>query len=232
MDPAWWPRPQLRLQTPHLELRVPSESDLYALAGLAAGGVHDPAVQPFMVAWTDAAPAERARGVLQHHWRQRGAWEADKWTLGLAVVHEGTVVGVQDVSGRDFAVLREVHTGSWLGLKHHGKGIGTEMRAAVLHLAFAGLGAHYALSEAFTDNAASTGVSRKLGYTDDGIDRSVSRGRPATTRRFRLDLATWQATHTVPVTISGLAPCLPMFGLTGDAGIARTENVTCGGSGA
>ncbi len=38
------------------------------------------------------------------------------------------------------------------------------MRAAVLHLAFAGLEAEYADSDAFTDNAASLGVSRKLGY--------------------------------------------------------------------
>lgn len=192
---------------------MPSEADLYALADLAAAGVHDPDVQPFMVAWTDLPPDERARSVLLYQWRQRGAWQADKWSLELAVVHQGTVVGIQGIGGRDFAVLREVHTGSWLGLAHQGKGIGTEMRAAVLHLAFAGLGAEYARSEAFTDNPASIGVSRKLGYAEDGIERMVSRGRAATSLRFRLDLATWQANHTVPVTISGLAPCLPMFGL-------------------
>jgi RimJ/RimL family protein N-acetyltransferase len=44
------------------------------------------------------------------------------------------------VSGRDFAVLREVHTGSWLGQRYQGQGLGTEMRSAVLHLGFAGLG--------------------------------------------------------------------------------------------
>jgi len=102
-------------------------------------------------------------------------------------------------------------------MAHQGKGIGTEMRAAVLHLAFAGLGAEHARSDAFDDNPASLGVSRKLGYTDDGIDRLVVRGKPVVSQRLRLDRSTWEATHTVPVTIGGLQPCLHMFGLAGQA---------------
>ena len=67
-----WPLTGLRLTTPQLELRWPTMADLDALAGLAARGVHDPAIQPFMIPWTDAEPAERARGTLQYHWRQWG----------------------------------------------------------------------------------------------------------------------------------------------------------------
>jgi RimJ/RimL family protein N-acetyltransferase len=208
-----WPLFQLRLQTPRLELRLPTDSDLADLADLAAAGVHDPDDQPFAVPWTDASPAERARSTIQYNWSQRAAWQPQKWSLDLVVLHDGIVVGTQGMSATDFAVVREVATGSWLGQAHHGQGIGTEMRVAVLHLAFAGLGALYATSGAFTDNLASLGVSRKLGYTDDGIDRQVRRGQPVTTRRLRLDLQTWQANRRVPVTIVGLEPCLPMFGL-------------------
>jgi RimJ/RimL family protein N-acetyltransferase len=217
----WWPLFQLRLQTPGLELRLPSDSDLDALASLAASGVHDPAAQPFAVPWTELPPLERARSVLQHHWSQRAAWKPERWTLDFAVVHDGKVVGTQAMSARDFAVLREVSTGSWLGRDYHGAGTGTEMRAAVLHLAFAGLNAQYATSGAFADNLASLGVSRKLGYAADGVDRQVSRGQPATTMRLRLDRPTWESTHTVPVAITGLEPCLPLLGLAGgqrDAG--------------
>jgi RimJ/RimL family protein N-acetyltransferase len=210
----WWPLFQLRLQTPGLELRLPSDGDLDALASLAASGVHDPDVQPFAIPWTDVPPAERARSVLQYHWSQRAAWKPESWTLDFVVVRDGTVVGTQGISARDFAILREVSTGSWLGRDHHGLGIGTAMRAAVLHLAFAGLGAQYAISGAFADNLASLSVSRRLGYMADGIDRQVSRGQPATTQRLRLDRQTWESTHTVPVTIAGLEPCLPLFGLT------------------
>jgi RimJ/RimL family protein N-acetyltransferase len=87
------------------------------------------------------------------------------------------------------------------------------MRAAVLHLAFAGLGAEYATSEAFTDNAASLGVSRKLGYVPDGFYRQVIQGKPATQQRLRLDRAGWQAHRTIDVEITGLAECRPDFGL-------------------
>jgi RimJ/RimL family protein N-acetyltransferase len=211
----WWPLAGLRLQTPRLELRPGTDNDLDELASLAALGVHDPEVQPFAFPWTDVSPADRARGTLQHHWSLRAAWKPEKWTLGLVVVHEDAVVGAQGMSATEFAVLREVGTGSWLGQAYQGQGIGTEMRAAVLHLAFAGLGARYATSGAFTDNPASQGVSRKLGYVDDGVELHVRRGQAATVRRLRLDRETWQAVRTVPVEIIGLEPCLAMFGLNG-----------------
>jgi RimJ/RimL family protein N-acetyltransferase len=211
----WWPIAGLRLLTPRLELRLPADRDLDELADLAAAGVHDPEVQPFGFPWTDVSPAERARSTVLYHWSQRGAWKPEHWSLDLVVVRDGAVVGMQGMSAADFAVLREVRTGSWLGQDHQRQGIGTEMRAALLHLAFAGLEAQYATSTAFTDNPASLGVSRKLGYADDGIQRQVSRGQPATLQRLRLDRRSWAATHSLPVTIVGLQPCLPLFGLDG-----------------
>lgn len=205
----------LRLHTPDLELRWPSAADLEALAGLAAAGIHDPAVQPFAVPWTDVPPPERARSVLQYHWRCWGSWTPQQWSLELAVVRDGSVAGVQAMGASEFAVRREVHTGSWLGQAYQGQGIGTQMRAAILALAFEGLGARYALSGAVEGNAASLGVSRKLGYADDGIEVLAIRGGPVTSQRLRLDRAAWEAARSVPVEISGLAPCLPHFGLDG-----------------
>lgn len=213
MGSSRWPLTGLRLRTPEVELRWPSPGDLDALADLAAAGVHDPEVQPFVVAWTDASPDERARSTLQYHWSRWGSWKPSDWTLELVVIRDGVVVGTQGIGARNFAVLREVHTGSWLGRRYHGQGIGTQMRAAVLDLAFEGLGAQWAVSAAFEDNAASLGVSRKLGYRDDGTEWDVVRGRPALTRRLRLGRADWQATQTIPVEIHGLPPCLPLFGL-------------------
>ena len=215
MTSPHWPLSGLSLRTRRLELRWPTLGDLDALGSLAAEGVHDPAVQPFMVPWTDVPAAERAQGTLQFHWSQWGSWTPSDWSLNLVVDLDGTIVGTQGIGGKDFAVLGEVHTGSWVGQKHHGQGIGTEMRAAVLYLAFEGLHARYACSAAFEDNAASLAVSRKLGYADDGIEFHVVRGRPVRTRRLRLDRDAWAARQSVPVEINGLEPCLPSFGLTG-----------------
>ncbi|MEU7641994.1 GNAT family N-acetyltransferase [Streptomyces sp. NPDC039016] len=209
-----WPLAGLRLTTPRLELRLPNLDDLAALASLAADGVHDPAVQPFTVAWTDVGPEQRARSVLQYHWRSWGEWQPEKWELNLAVVRDGTVVGTQGIGARDFSVRREVGTGSWLGRAYHRQGLGTEMRAAVLHLAFAGLGAQHAVSGAYADSAASLAVSRKLGYHEDGIERHAVRAEPAVLRRLRLTAEQWQQHQLVPVKMEGLPECLPWFGLT------------------
>lgn len=208
-----WPMFGLVLRTPRLELRLPSPEQLAALGELAADGIHDPAVMPFVVPWTDAPPLERARSVLQYQWSVWGSWTPRKWTLELVVLAGGEVVGLQGAGGTDFAVTREVSTGSWLGLRHQGRGIGTEMRAAVLHLAFAGLGAEFAVSGAASDNVASLAVSRRLGYAADGLSRYSVRDRPRTDQRLRLDRAAWEAHRTVPVEIEGLAPCLPLLGL-------------------
>jgi RimJ/RimL family protein N-acetyltransferase len=208
-----WPLRALSLTTPRLVLRWPSESDLDELADLAAAGVHDPAVQPFEAAWTDVPPDERALGTLQFHWSKWAAWKPDDWQLLFVVVLDGTVVGSQGIEAHDFAVVRELSTGSWLGLGYQGRGIGTEMRAAVLSLAFEGLGAQPVTSEAFTDNAASLGVSRRLGYQDDGIAVSCIRGRRAVRQRLRLDRARWQQHATVPVELHHLEPCLALFGV-------------------
>ncbi|XVV12664.1 GNAT family N-acetyltransferase [Actinoplanes sp. CA-131856] len=206
-----WPLYRLVLRTPRLELRFPGDELLGELARLAAEGVHDPAVQPFAAAWTDAPPAEVARSVLQWNWRSRADWSPAKWELGLVVIAEGRVVGTQGIGADDFAVLREVSTGSWLGRAHHGRGYGTEMRAAVLDLAFAGLGAEFATSEAFADNHASYAVSRKLGYADDGIARHAIRDRATTGRRLRLDRASWEAARSIDVRTEGLDLCREMF---------------------
>jgi RimJ/RimL family protein N-acetyltransferase len=207
-----WPLFGLVLRTPRLELRVPGLDQLAELAALAAGGVHDPGVQPFVAEWTDAPPDRVATSVLQWQWGTWAGWRPEKWSLGLVAIEGGRVVGTQGIEATSFAGLREVGTGSWLGRAEQGRGIGTEMRAAVLELAFTGLGARYATSEAFEDNHASYAVSRKLGYADDGISRHVIRGAPLVSRRLRLDRATWEAARTVPVRIEGLEPCLPMFG--------------------
>jgi RimJ/RimL family protein N-acetyltransferase len=203
----------LRLRTPRLELRLPTLDELDALAQLSTAGVHDPGRMPFAVPWTDLPPAERARSVMQFHWRQLAEWTPENWTLQLAVFAGDQVVGVQAISARAFSLMREVQTGSWLGHRHQGQGIGTEMRAAVLHLAFAGLDAESAVTAALTDNHASLAVSRKLGYRPNGLVRTRVRDALGHEQRFVLDRDRWREHGTVSAEIEGLAPCLPLFGL-------------------
>ncbi|WP_432071180.1 GNAT family N-acetyltransferase [Streptomyces sp. AA1529] len=214
MEADIWPLYGLRLATPRLELRLPDDRTLAELARLASGGVHEDSEMPFSVPWTAAPPADRARGCFQHVLGTIAGWRPAEWTLSLAVLHGGRVIGRQDLSGTDFAVVRETHTGSWLGVAHQGRGFGTEMRAAALHLAFDGLGARSSLSAAMTDNPRSRRVSEKLGYRPDGLLTESVQGRARTLERLRLDRAGWEAHRAVPVETAGLgAAALALFGV-------------------
>jgi RimJ/RimL family protein N-acetyltransferase len=210
-----WPLFGLRVVSGDLELRLPDDSDLVALGDLAAAGLHDPDVMPFFEPWTDLPVEARRRSVLQWNWRARGEWTPENWRLDLVAVVDGEVVGSQGLHAEKFAALGEVETGSWLARHLQGRGIGTRMRTAVLHLAFAGLGARAARSGAFTDNPASLRVSEKLGYRPDGTESHAPRGEAATMVRLLLTRQDWEAGPRPEVTIENLEPCLALFGAGG-----------------
>src|SRR5690242_11507563 len=97
-----WPLFGLRLTTPRLELRLPDLAELAELGRLAAAGVHDPEVQPFVAEWTDAPPEQVARNTLQFQWSTWARWSPREWALQLVVLAGGEVVGTQGVDARDF----------------------------------------------------------------------------------------------------------------------------------
>ena len=207
-----WPTYALRIRTPRLCLRMPDLDELVALAELAGRGVHRPDERPFLTPWTEGTPAERAQTVLRDHWSRFDSWQPSDWRLGLGVfLDEDEPVGMVTLRAHDFPVLREVSTSSWLGLAHHGHGLGTEARSGLLTLAFDHLGASDATTEVFPDNHASQGVSRKLGYRPDGISRDVRDGEALVSHRLRLTARDWAAGRHVPVTVEGIDVARSMF---------------------
>jgi RimJ/RimL family protein N-acetyltransferase len=207
-----WPLFGLSVRTPRVELRYPSDTDLLALAGLS-GDIHDADFLPFSGTWSLLPDGERERTVLQYHWGRRGDWSPMMWRLGLVAVVGGEVVGMQATHGDDFAITRTVTTGSWLGRAHQGQGVGSEMRAAVLHLAFAGLGAERAETDAVEDNGPSLGVTTKLGYRPNGDQIDATNGKRTRLLRFVLDRPDWEAIRRDDIEVVGLDACLPLFGL-------------------
>jgi len=212
MDNPLWPLYGLRLRTPALELRLPTEDELVELCRVARAGIHDPATMPFQEAWTDQPSPQFERSFLQHHWANRAQWTSQRWRLGLAAFQAGQPVGFQDVAAENFPVLREVHTGSWLGSPFQGRGLGRQMRAAVLALAFEGLAAELARSAVLAGNDASLAVSRALGYQENGRRRVVPRGEPVERTELLLTRQRWQEHRSCPVTVEGLESCRDMFG--------------------
>jgi RimJ/RimL family protein N-acetyltransferase len=86
------------------------------------------------------------------------------------------------------------------------------MRAAILAFAFDGLGALVAETEAFLDNAASNGVSRALGYDENGRGGLSPNGVLRETQRFRMTAERWRSRPRPSVAIEGLEGCRDRFG--------------------
>jgi RimJ/RimL family protein N-acetyltransferase len=208
-----WPLFGLRIRSERLVLRLPAESDLLALIAVAKEGIHPAGEMPFGVAWSTVPSPAFERGFVQHHWGRWAQWAPEAWGLNLMVEIEGRPIGTQSIYARDFAVFRTVDTGSWLGRAHQGRGYGTEMRAAILSFAFDGLGALVAESSAFLDNVASSSVSRKLGYAENGRGSLAPEGIARETQRFRMTAEAWRSRPRPPVAIEGLDACRELFGI-------------------
>lgn len=209
-----WPLFGLRITTPRLELRLPTDDDLAELIEVSQRGIHDPAAMPFGVPWTDVPSPRFEWESLQHHWSGRVNLSPASWRLGFGVRCEGELVGIQSIHADDFPRLRTAETGSWLGRSHHGRGIGTEMRRAVVHFGFEALGALAITSSAFVDNPASQKVSLAVGYEPNGIQFNPKRGERGEQIRFLLTRERWLATRTdLPFTVTGWDPCRAQLGL-------------------
>ncbi len=201
------PLTRLRLRTPRLELRLATVFELRQLYQVAEGGIHDPEFMPFETAWTDGL---NEPDFLAYHAAQLGGFSPENWELGLVAFHDSRPVGVQALAAKSFTSDRSVSTGSWLGRAFQGQGLGTEMRAAVLTLAFAGLGAVRARSGAIEGNRQSLGVSRKFAYEHTGVATVSPRGIPV--EHDNLELSRERFSSPVPVDLVGLEGLLPLFG--------------------
>lgn len=208
-----WPLFDLRITTSRLQLRLPTEKLCDQLVDTILDGVHEADRMPFLHPWTRAPRAELPYNSLAHFWQQLAGFTRDDWQLPLAVVIDGVAVGVQGLAAKDLLLAREVQSGSWLGLRYHGQGYGTEMRAAALHFAFAELGAEIATSSAFVDNPASIAVSRRNGYQDNGTGRRVRDGAVVEELRLQLTRENWEKHRAVEVEVTGFDRCRPLFGL-------------------
>ncbi|MFC3806320.1 GNAT family N-acetyltransferase [Terrabacter sp. GCM10012305] len=200
----------IHLRTADLDLRVMTESELGVLAAALPDDVE---LNPHATRYAGLDDRANRRAVLaQGYWRALGLWSTDDWALPFVVRSRGELVGVQWLEGPDWRADRTVDSSSWLVTSARGRGLGKQMRAAVLALAFGPLGAEAAVSSAVVDNASSLGVSRALGYRD--THRSVLEHSGETLQHVRLDRAMWVGSGQAHgVVVDGVAPALPLFGV-------------------
>jgi RimJ/RimL family protein N-acetyltransferase len=212
MSHPTWPLFDLGVTVEGLSLDPLREADLAEVADRLPDDIElDPAATRF--AGLDE-PAQRAVVVRQAYWRSMGTWTTTAWRLTFVVRRDAEILGVQELEGNDFPTLRTVDTSSHLIPAQRGRGVGQQMRRAVLGLAFDHLGAEAAITSAWSDNAASLGVSRALGYQPNGAHRQRRGSGVDTMVHLRLPRDAWLgAGRGAGVEIVGLEPCLPFFGL-------------------
>jgi RimJ/RimL family protein N-acetyltransferase len=210
-----YPLFDVRVVTPRLELRGATDDLLERLSPAVRGGKADAEPAPFddPMSLYEHDPDVRVRKWLQAIWRMRGSIEPDLWRLYFVVMLEGAPVGMQDLIGSQFPTFGTVFSFSWLSSDVRQRGLGTEMRAAVLHLAFSGLNAKEAHSEAFFDNDGSNRVSERLGYRPNGITWATRRGQPAQLHRWRLTHDDWQRQQRDDIELHGLENCRATLGI-------------------
>ena len=171
---------------------------------LATRGIHDAVVMPFAVPWTDAPAGELVPNTLRYFWRNRADTTVEQWDLNFAVVVDGAATGMCSVEAHAFPAHRTAQTGSWLGSRFQGRGWGTEMRHAALHLIFAGFEADHATTSAWHDNHASLGVTRSLPYVEVGTSGRPRRDRTATMINFAMSRAGWETARRSDIRLRGI----------------------------
>jgi RimJ/RimL family protein N-acetyltransferase len=217
MAHPFWPLFDLVVRTPRLELRSPTDEMCVELARIASPDMFADGEVYFKSDWVSEPSPQRERHSLQFWWRHRALFAPDDWHLEMAVIVDDRVVGSQGMFAQRFPLRRSVETGSWLSAPAQGRGLGKEMRIAILHLAFAGLGANEARSSAFAGNHRSLGVSRSVGYKDNGQQIDVRAGtRPGVTQNFRMTREDFEQHRRPEIVIENLEPCLELFGLGPD----------------
>ncbi|VXC01181.1 GNAT family N-acetyltransferase [Arthrobacter sp. 9V] len=187
-----WPPFGLTLNTPRLTLRPVLDEDIASAVAAARSGIHQPGKSPFSMPWAELPDDELAPNMAQWYWRCRANFTKESWTLLLGVWNDDEFLGVQDIGAKNFSTLKTVSTGSWLKQAAQGRGIGKEMRAAVVSFAFDYLGAEVAESEAAIWNQQSLGVSTSLGYETNGIFRHAWGEKVEEVQGVRLTPATFK----------------------------------------
>jgi len=205
----------LRITAGPVELRGVTDDLLGPMAQLAIDGIHDPDFMPFATPWSLAPAEDLPRSMAQFHWGSRSRFTVEKWSADLAAFYEGELVGSQGISTSDYLVTRTGETGSWLARKFQGRGIGTAMRKVMCAFVFDHLDAESITSAAYDDNPASLGVSRKVGYTENGTERRNRMGKPVTLVRLLLEPGDFKR-YEHPLTVEGLSEFRRSIGLDAD----------------
>jgi RimJ/RimL family protein N-acetyltransferase len=168
---------------------------------------------PFSIPWTDLPSPQMEQEAMRFYWRGRAGTTSSSWRLMFAVVVDGDVVGSTELFADEFPTLRQFTTGSWLGRRFHGRGLGKEIRLASLALGFDGFDSDLALTDVWHDNGPSRGVTESLGYEFEGRRRALRRGVADDMLSYRMPRSHWDTMRRDDITLVGVDAARAFLGL-------------------
>lgn len=198
--------------------------DMLRLGQLREEGVVKPGQEHFvpnLLQGNGNTTQERKLSMLQHVWKNLAQLTPKNWTVSLGVwindpdeTSGELLVGVQTMRAQNFSTLRTISSGSWLGIRYQGYGVGKLARAGMLGLAFIELGAQFARTSWAIDNVASNKVSTALGYVPNGIDQMITPEGHKVDRQHAIlsEERFWQYQKNYTYTFSGVDQTLPLLG--------------------
>lgn len=191
----------LAIHGPSLTLRLPTAADAPALLRLAS----DPEVTRWF-SWGPYTDLSQPLGYIERQAERR----EQGIQLDLLIVHReaGTVgvTGLSELSVRD----RRAMVGTWLGRDWWGRGINTEAKALIFHLAFGPCGLLRVGAYSDVANARSQTALEKVGLRQEGVLRGWHRhgDQQKDVGIHGLLRADWRHSelHQVPVRLEGTVP--------------------------
>ena len=172
---AWFPRAArdpLHLAWGRVVLRPPRRRDWRAWAQLRAQS--RAFLVPWEPTWPEDALTRRAfrRRVQQYGFEQQSG---SGYSFLIFRREDNVLVGGITVSNVRRGVAQAASLGYWIGQPHARQGYMGEALSAVLDFAFDHLNLHRVEAACLPDNAASQGLLRKAGFTEEGYARGYLR---------------------------------------------------------
>lgn len=212
MTSSFWPLFDLTITGPTLAFRYPRDEDLAPLARIVDDIRRQPGLEWFWVPLNgaDGGLPSQTRAA-QQIWSWRASWTPVDWILPLVALRDSEVVGLIEVSARDFSILRTAELGLWIDPAQQRRGYGKETAAAGLSFVFHVLDADEARWGAPSDNPASLALARSLGFLDNGVTRVSIAGRRIDEELFRLPRTLWQQSPRPSFDVGNVETCLSFF---------------------
>lgn len=190
-----------------ITLRAMRDEDILAIADVTPADIFGSEIPEHAFGWLFDAHNNPA----QFRWAHRAQMSPAHWSLDLAIVHKGQVIGSVDMRANDFPANRSIETGSWIYYSLQGQGLGTLVRHAIAQTGFNHFGAAKLTTAWASSNKASAAVSANLGYATIAATTVEGLGpdnHTAPGERAELLRQNYQHPDNLHVTVDGVSPAL------------------------